>query len=134
MARIPDAPTAVLRNRRGMAPGLLYEVDGRRLFILPGVPMELMAIFTEEIEPAFLAGGSAAAVRELRFMYAAESRFYPVLREMEEAFPDASVGSYPNTETRELVIRAIAPTAERADAVLSAIRSRVAEMGLTPQD
>lgn len=132
MARIPDRPDAVLRNRRGMAPGLMYEVAGTRLFILPGVPMEMKAIFTEEIEPHYLAGRSAATIRELRFLYAAESRFYPVLSEMEQAFPDVSVGSYPNTETRELVIRVAASDQGRADEVQAAIRARVAELGLQP--
>ena len=74
MARIPARPDHVFRNRRGMAPGLVYCVDGRRLFILPGVPTELKGIFTEELEPEFLAGGTAAIVRELRFLFAVEAR------------------------------------------------------------
>ena len=76
MARIPAAPDHVFRNRRGMAPGLLYLVEGRRLFVLPGVPSELKGIFTQEIEPEFLTGRSAAVVRELRFLFAVEAGFY----------------------------------------------------------
>jgi len=71
-------------NRRGMAPGVVYESNGKRLFVLPGVPMELKGIFTEELEPAFLSGGSAATVRELRFTFAVEARFYPLMRELED--------------------------------------------------
>jgi len=41
------------------------------------VPLELKGIFTEEIEPEFLAEGSAATVREVRFTFAVEARFYP---------------------------------------------------------
>src|ERR1700730_8279378 len=36
MARIPAAPDHVFRNRRGMAPGLLYLIVGRGLFDPPG--------------------------------------------------------------------------------------------------
>jgi molybdenum cofactor synthesis domain-containing protein len=105
MARIPAGPLAVLRNRVGTAPGVVYEVEGTRLFVLPGVPPEMKAIFQEEIEADYLAGGSAATVRELRLRFAVEGRFWPVLKELEETHPDVAVGSYPNFESKELVLR-----------------------------
>ena len=124
MARIPAQPAHVFRNRRGMAPGAIYETHGKRIFVLPGVPMEMKGIFTEEIEPEFLTAGSAAVVRELRFTFAVEARFYPVMRELEEAFPDVSVGSYPNFETKELVIRCIGLDAGRVEDAIETIRRR----------
>jgi nicotinamide-nucleotide amidase len=124
MARIPAGPAHVFKNRRGMAPGALYEANGKRLFILPGVPMEMKGIFTEEIEPEFLVAGSAATVRELRFTFAVEARFYPLMRELEETFPDVSVGSYPNFETKELVIRFAGLDPKRVDAALDVIKRR----------
>jgi nicotinamide-nucleotide amidase len=132
MARIPAAPDHVFRNRRGMAPGLLYQVEGRRLFVLPGVPSELKGIFTEEIEPEFLTGRSAATVRELRFLFAVEARFYPVMRELEASHSDVSVGSYPNFETRELVIRFLGDDPRRVAEAMDIVRRHVAPMGLTP--
>lgn len=105
MARIPAGPLAVLRNRVGTAPGVVYELEGTRLFVLPGVPPEMKAIFEEEVEAAYLAGGSAAAVRELRLRFAVEGRFWPVLKELEETHPDVAVGSYPNFDSKELVLR-----------------------------
>lgn len=124
MARIPAEPAHVFRNRRGMAPGSLYEARGKRIFVLPGVPMEMKGIFTEEIEPEFLGGGAAATVRELRFTFAVEARFYPLMRELEVRFPDVSVGSYPNFETKELVIRVLGADAKRVDLALEEIRRR----------
>jgi molybdenum cofactor synthesis domain-containing protein len=124
MSRIPAEPAHVFRNRRGMAPGAIYEANGKRVFVLPGVPMEMKGIFTEEIEPEFLAGGSAATVRELRFTFAVEARFYPLMREMEGSFPDVSVGSYPNFETKELVIRVVGLDPKRVDEALDLIRRR----------
>lgn len=124
MARIPAEPAHVFKNRRGMAPGALYELEGKRIFVLPGVPMEMKGIFTEELEPQFLAAGSAAAVRELRFTFAVEARFYPLMRELEQSFPDVSVGSYPNFETKELVIRCVGADAKRVDEALETIRRR----------
>ncbi len=131
MARIPADPNHVFRNRRGMAPAVLYEVGGKRLFLLPGVPLELKGTFTEELEPEFLAGRTAASVRELRFNFAVEARFYPVLRELEETHPDVSVGSYPNFETKELVIRCLGDDPHRVEEVIGIVRRRVEAMGMT---
>lgn len=131
MARIPAAPDHVFKNRRGMAPGLAFNVAGKILFVLPGVPLELKGIFTEELEPEFLAGRTGATVRELRFTFAVEARFFPVMKELEKTHPDVSVGSYPNFETKELVIRCLGDDPGRVEEVIDIVRQRVAGMGLT---
>ena len=124
MARIPAGPAHVFKNRRGMAPGTVYEAHGKRIFVLPGVPLEMKGIFTEELEAQFLAGGAAATVRELRFTFAVEARFYPLMRELEVSFPDVSVGSYPNFQTKELVIRCVGADPKRVEEALEVIRRR----------
>lgn len=130
MARIPADPAHVFKNRRGMAPGVVYEAGGKRIFVLPGVPLEMKGIFTEELEPQFLSEGSAATVRELRFTFAVEARFYPLMTELEHSFPDVSVGSYPNFETKELVIRCLGADAKRVDEVIDVVRRRSAQLGM----
>lgn len=132
MALIPAGPEHVFRNRRGMAPGLHYLVGGKRLFILPGVPIELKGIVTEELEPLFLSGHTGATVRELRFQFTAESRFYPLMREIERSHPDVSVGSYPNAETKELVLRGLGDDPARVEAALAALRRLAEAQGMTP--
>src|SRR5438132_55270 len=96
----------------------------QEIVVLPGVPLEMKGSFTEELEPQFLRAGSAATVRELRFTFAVEARFYPLMRELEEQFPDVSVGSYPNFETKELIIRCVGLDPKRVDAALDVIRKR----------
>lgn len=49
-AEIPTGFTALF-NPYGTAPGLQYETDGKILFILPGVPHEMKAIFEGSIKP-----------------------------------------------------------------------------------
>jgi nicotinamide-nucleotide amidase len=132
MARIPADPAHVFRNRRGMAPGLVFQAEGRRVFVLPGVPSELRGIFTEELAPQFLTGREAGIVHELRFVFAAESRFYPVMRELESSHPDVSVGSYPNFQSKELTIRFTGQEERRVVEAMEVVRLRVAPMGLTP--
>jgi molybdenum cofactor synthesis domain-containing protein len=130
MARIPTGPVHVFKNKRGMAPGVVYEANGKRIFVLPGVPLEMKSIFTEELETHFLSEGAAATVRELRFTFAVEARFYPLMRELEERFPDVSVGSYPNFETKELVIRCLGADPKRVEEVLEVIRRRSEQLGM----
>src|ERR1700674_3463194 len=115
---------------QGPSPGVVYEASGKQIFVLPGVPLELKAIFTEELEPEFLSEGSAATVREIRFTFAVEARFYPLMKELEQSYPDVSVGSYPNFETKELVIRCLGADPKRVDAVIELVRRRSAELGM----
>jgi nicotinamide-nucleotide amidase len=133
MARIPAGPAHVFKNKRGMAPGVMYEASGKRIFVLPGVPLEMKSIFSEELETQFLAEGAASTVRELRFTFAVEARFYPLMRELEEKFPDVSVGSYPNFETKELVIRCLGSDPKRVDEVIEVVRRRTAELGMVSE-
>jgi molybdenum cofactor synthesis domain-containing protein len=131
MARIPAKPAVVFKNRPGMAPGVVYEEKGKRIFVLPGIPREMTSIFTEEIEPQFLSDGSATVVRELRFTFAVEARFYPMMHEFEQTFPDVAIGSYPNFETKELVIRCAGADVKRVEAALAEVRRRAEQLGFT---
>jgi molybdenum cofactor synthesis domain-containing protein len=117
----------VLRNRSGMAPGLAFALpaeDGaeRWLLVLPGVPRELKRLFAEEMLPTFFQGGAAPTVAELRYRYVVEAEFFEPMRRLEGEFPDVIIGSYPQTETRELVIRARGANAGRVEAALSRMR------------
>jgi molybdenum cofactor synthesis domain-containing protein len=136
MASVPEGAT-VLHNRRGMASGLAYplpelgEGDAERwLFVLPGVPREFQAIVTEEVLPRFFLGGAAPTVRELRYGYAIEAEFFEPMRVLEREFPDVSVGSYPQTETRQLVLRLRGRDAARVDAAAA----RLLELRPLPEE
>jgi molybdenum cofactor synthesis domain-containing protein len=124
MAMLPERATLV-RNGAGMAPGLAFDLGQERyLFALPGVPHELRSVY-EDIERRYLTGGQADVVRELHYRLAPESMFHDVMRDLEREYPDVSLGSYPQTETRELILRASGQNRERVEAVISAIRDRV---------
>lgn len=126
MATLPQ-DGILIRNGAGMAPGLAFDLgDSRYLFALPGVPHELRAVY-EDIEVRYLRGARADVVRELRYRLAPESMFHDVMQALEREFPDVSLGSYPQTETRELILRASGPDPERVDAVIRAIRERVTQ-------
>jgi molybdenum cofactor synthesis domain-containing protein len=126
MAAVPEGAT-VLDNRRGMASGLAYPIGAsaggdapdRWLFVLPGVPREMQAIVAEEVLPRFFLGGAAPTVREVSYGFAIEAEFFEPMRVLEREFPDVSVGSYPQTETRQLVLRLRGADPVRVDAALA---------------
>jgi molybdenum cofactor synthesis domain-containing protein len=107
----------VLENRRGMAPPLGYDLGGDRwLFVLPGVPREFTAVLEEAVIPAYCAGGRAAVVRELRYAQAVEAEFTPAMETLAAEFPGVSVGSYPQSATRELLLRLRGASGTEVDA------------------
>jgi molybdenum cofactor synthesis domain-containing protein len=126
MATLPQDAT-LIRNGAGMAPGLAFELGpDRYLFALPGVPHELRSVY-EDIERRYLTGARADVVRELHYRMAPESMFHDVMQALEQEYPDVSIGSYPQTETRELILRASGPDVERVEGVIRAIRIRVTQ-------
>jgi nicotinamide-nucleotide amidase len=126
MAMLPEGASLV-RNGAGMAPGLAFDLgSGRYLFALPGVPHELRAVY-DDIELRYLGGGQADVVRELHYRLAPESMFHDVMRDLEQEYPDVSLGSYPQTETRELILRASGPNPEHVESVITALRDRVTQ-------
>src|SRR5258708_7923893 len=128
MAGVPEG-AVVLRNRRGMASGLAYpldEAEERWLFVLPGVPREVQAIVTEEILPRWFTGHAAQVVSELQYGFALEAEFFEPMRILEREFPDVSVGSYPQTETRRLIMRMRGGGAERVGGAVARL------LGLRP--
>ncbi len=66
MAYIPEGTTA-LHNSAGAASGVLIEAGSTRVFVLPGVPRELQAIFTEEVAPILQRENAGTAFHEFGF-------------------------------------------------------------------
>jgi molybdenum cofactor synthesis domain-containing protein len=124
MSLIPVGAT-VLRNPVGGAPPLAIQLPSagaaRWLFVLPGVPAELQAIFDEEIEPSYLAGPGGRQYRELRFQGVPESSFFPALTELESTYPQVSFGSYPQS-AGGVIIRASAADSKALDEAIKVLQ------------
>jgi len=122
-AMVPVGAT-VLANRRGMAPPLAIDIgEDRWLFVLPGIPREFVTIVEEELIPGYFGGGTAPVVREVRYRSVPESEMSQPMLVLQAEFPDVTVGSYPQVEQRELVIRLRGREAERVEAAVARLRS-----------
>jgi nicotinamide-nucleotide amidase len=81
LALIPQG-ARVFANPRGLAPGLLLKIDDKLIFLLPGVPREMQAIFEEMVRPVLgqLAPQKAVPQRRLRTAGITESALQERLR------------------------------------------------------
>ena len=79
-AYIP-AGTKALANNLGTAPGIMAEVKGKLLIVLPGVPSEMERMFEESVLPELqqFAGGQAVIIRKLKCFGAGESTIAELL-------------------------------------------------------
>lgn len=77
----------VLKNKHGMAPGMIYEHDGILYILLPGPPHELKPMFLHEVKPYLHEKGYLSHVivsRELRFFGIGESQLEKKLEDLIE--------------------------------------------------
>jgi nicotinamide-nucleotide amidase len=80
MATLPEK-TTVVNNPIGTAPGVRVDVDGAVLFALPGVPVEMEAIFNETITPLIkqAVGSGVFCERSIFVDNIFESRLAPLI-------------------------------------------------------
>ena len=80
MATLPEK-TEVVNNPIGTAPGVHVDVEGTELFALPGVPVEMEAIFEETIAPLIkqAVGNAVFCERSIFVDNIFESRLAPLI-------------------------------------------------------
>ncbi len=94
MARVPEGAT-ILRNPVGMAAGLRVDMGGTPVYALPGVPLELEAIFEESVLPDMkrtFAGTEPVPSRVLRVFGLREAEVAEKLGELLDRTKDPVVG------------------------------------------
>lgn len=87
-AEVPDSCT-VIQNRRGTAPGMWFEKDGRIFVSMPGVPHEMKGMMTDEVLPALRQRFHLPYIAHRTLLTAGigESFLAEHLRTFEEALP-----------------------------------------------
>lgn len=90
MARVPEG-AVVFDNEAGSAPGVEVEMEGARIFSLPGVPREMRWIFTHRVLDR-LPPGQAMARTVLRTVGVSESELERRVTPVLEAHPRIRLG------------------------------------------
>jgi len=91
-AMIPEGAT-VLPNPRGTAPGLWLESEGHIVVLLPGVPIELRALFETEVRPRL------AKLNHRERLYTRELRIFGLTESEVEQRVSPLYALHPETET-----------------------------------
>ncbi len=107
MAKIPEGSIA-LDNPVGMAPGIYIKTHGKHIFVLPGVPREMKAIFEKHIENILKEIGPKIYFLEKMFtsIGVPESEIAPFTDKLVREHPTVYIKSHPlGRETRGPIIK-----------------------------
>lgn len=113
---------------RGTAPGLVVDVDGRRVYALPGVPAEMREMMLGTVLPelAALAGPSALVSRILRCVGMPESRIAELLDDQFHGSTNPTVAYLAGGGEVRVRLTAKAATREEAEALIGPVAQEAA--------
>ena len=119
-AELPEG-AGHLPNRIGTAPGVVWEDGTRLLFALPGVPVEMKALWKEGVAP-FLedhpAKGPHPVVAELTLSGIPESEVGEILGDLLRPGRNPSIGSYPRSADVVLSLEALGQSEGEAQSLI----------------
>jgi nicotinamide-nucleotide amidase len=139
-AEVPES-CQVIQNKRGTAPGMLFEKKMKIFVSMPGVPHEMKGMMTDEVIPLLRSrfGTSFISHRTLLTAGIGESSLADHIRDFEEALPpEIKLAYLPNYGMVRLRLTANASSAgdleSRLDLLFSGLKSRVSEWMVTDED
>lgn len=126
LALLPQG-AKILDNPQGAAPGLMLEADDKPIYVLPGVPQEMRAIFEQEVAPALREVSAERFVRRRRLGTAGidESALCEKLRGVSRK--GVRLTYLPQLWGVDLWLTARADSSQEAEALLSRVTRRIEE-------
>lgn len=117
----------VIEPKRGTAPGLVLELEGRRVYALPGVPTEMQEMMEGTVLPelAALAGPAAIRSRTLRCVGIPESRVAELLDDLFRGLANPTVAFLAGGGEVQVRLTAKAGSGEEAEALLGPVAAEV---------
>ncbi|GIV00239.1 MAG: CinA-like protein [Actinomycetota bacterium] len=117
----------VIEPKRGTAPGLVLELEGRRVYALPGVPAEMEEMMEGTVLPelAALAGPAALVSRTLRCVGIPESRVAELLDDLFRAGTNPTVAFLAGGGEVQVRLTAKAGSREEAEGLLAPVAEEV---------
>lgn len=129
------ASAEILFNKMGTAPGMWFEVNGKIVVSMPGVPYEMKYLMEFEVIPKLVTyfPGKPIAHRTILTVGEGESRIAARLEEIEENLPNCVKLAYlPNLGNVRLRLSAIAEKGEDIESILNenvvAIETEIPEL------
>ncbi len=139
-AEVPDS-CIVIQNKRGTAPGMLFEKNGKVLVAMPGVPHEMKGMMTDDVIPYLKSRFATNFVSHRTLLTAGigESTLADLIQDFEISLPpDIRLAYLPNYGMVRLRLTANATLAGKLESQLnglfSDLKTRVSEWLVTDQD
>jgi len=126
-AMVPRGVT-VIRNRVGIAPGIIADYNGSKIVCLPGPPREMEPMFESEIAPRLQKLFRSKWIirsRIVRTTALAESEVNKILKDLLELEPPTTVGIYSKLREVDLHIMSKARNAKAAEHAISKIEKKI---------
>jgi nicotinamide-nucleotide amidase len=138
-AQVPDGARWITPDR-GTAPGLVVDVEGTRLYAVPGVPDEMREMVTGTIEPELraLVGGEAIVSQVLRVAGMGESAVAETLSDLFVGSVNPTIAYLASMGEVKVRLTAKAPSEDAAGELLAPlaaeIRSRLGDVVFSDRD
>jgi competence/damage-inducible protein CinA-like protein len=128
-ADVPEGARYILPDR-GTAPGLVADTpEGRRVYVVPGVPAEMREMLTGTIVPelAAMGGPSAIVSRTLRITGVAESRVAELLDDLFRSSSNPTLAYLASSGEVKVRLTAKAPSRAQAEELIRPVADAVAQ-------
>lgn len=139
-AEVPDTCT-VIQNKRGTAPGMWFEKNGKVYMSMPGVPHEMQGMMTSDVIPLLVKKFNVANIahRTLLTFGIGESMLADLIQDFEEALPAHIKLAYlPNYGMVRLRLTSIGddkPTIEKEiDELFTTLQENIKDYLVTNED
>ena len=122
------AGAVLIPNAKGTAPGLDLRVGEKRIFALPGVPVEMKEMLSGHVIPALVGsegGGGVLKSRLLRSYGLSESKVAELLADLFEAQSNPTMAFLASSGEIKVRLTAKADTEEEANALIAPIEAEV---------
>ena len=125
-ADVPEGARYILPDR-GTAPGLVLEHDGRRIYVVPGVPAEMREMLEGTIVPELSSLGGPVTIRSrvLKVVGVAEARVAETLEDLFERLTNPTVAYLAGSGEVRVRLTAKAATADEADALIAPVEAEI---------
>jgi nicotinamide-nucleotide amidase len=125
-ADVPEGARYILPDR-GTAPGLICETEGKRVYVVPGVPAEMREMMSRSIIPelADLAGPAALVSRTIRATGIAESKVAELLDDLFRTSINPTVAYLASSGEVKVRLTAKSPSRAKAETLIAPLADEV---------
>ncbi|PTE66598.1 competence/damage-inducible protein A [Staphylococcus devriesei] len=115
----------VLKNNNGMAPGMLYEQDDKKIILLPGPPREMQPMAKNELLPYLMDDDKVIFSEQLRFAGIGESKVETELMDLIDNQTNPTIAPLAGSHEVYIRLTANADSVDECKSLIQPIKEKV---------